>query len=873
MLDRSISSAAEPVKNQQMQPTPLTRLTAACVRFAWPVVLFTVLLTAAAGYYAAAHFAITTDTDRLMPASLPWVQREHAYQQAFPPRQVVALVQAPTPELTGEAATRLVTALRSQTQFVKSVEQPQGGAFVSRSGLLFPPVQQVEQVTGQLVQARPLLAELAADPTLRGALQALAGSARMGPHAPDRPSAMLADTLEAAFAGKFASFSWQVLLQGHDPTAADLRQLLPIEPALDFAALQPGKRATDAIRQAATDTRIGPEDGATLRLTGQAPVNDEQFATLSSGAALNGLGTAAAVLLILWLALRSSRIVLAVVLNLIAGLAITAAVGLLTVGAFNLISVAFAVLFVGLGADFGIQYGVRYRSERHDKDEVRAALRDAATKAGGALALAAAGVTAGFFSFLPTDYKGVSELGQIAGQGMIIAFALTLTLLPALLSILRPPGEPERLGYAFLAPVDSFLGRHRILVVAGTLGVVLAGSPLLGWLRFDFDPMHLQDPNGEAVRTYRELGRDPSTGVAAVDAATASLADARSLAQRLDALPQVQGTRTIDVLIPSDQAPKLAAIRRAAAALLPALDPPATRPAPTDADTVAAIRTAAAALPAGPDEDRLKPLLTRLADADPALRATVADAIVRPLKLDLDQLRAMLQPEPVSIETLPADLRADWIRPDGQARVQILPKGDPNDVTVMAGFARAVLTVAPAASGTAITLLESERTVVRSFIEAGVFAVLAIAVILWITLRRFLHVLLTLVPLLVAGALTLEITVLIGQPMNFANIIALPLLLGVGVAFKIYYILAWRRGATNLLQSTLTRAVFFSALTTMTAFGSLWLSNQPGMSSMGKLMALALLCTLLAAVLFQPALMGPPKQTAAVEEDASAPSS
>jgi uncharacterized protein len=130
---------------------------------------------------------------------------------------------------------------------------------------------------------------------------------------------------------------------------------------------------------------------------------------------------------------------------------------------------------------------------------------------------------------------------------------------------------------------------------------------------------------------------------------------------------------------------------------------------------------------------------------------------------------------------------------------------------------------------------------------------------LWITLRRLGDVLMTLVPLIVAGAVTLEVMVLTGESLNFANVIALPLLLGVGVAFKIYYIMAWRAGRTNLLQSTLTRAVFFSALTTATAFGSLWLSDQPGMSSMGKLMALALLCTLAAAVLFQPALMGPPR--------------
>ena len=135
-------------------------------------------------------------------------------------------------------------------------------------------------------------------------------------------------------------------------------------------------------------------------------------------------------------------------------------------------------------------------------------------------------------------------------------------------------------------------------------------------------------------------------------------------------------------------------------------------------------------------------------------------------------------------------------------------------------------------------------------------------------LRRFGDVLLTLVPLLLAGVVTLEVCVLIGMPLNFANIIALPLLLGVGVAFKIYYIMAWRAGQTNLLQSSLTRAVIWSALTTATAFGSLWLSSHPGTSSMGKLLALSLVTTMCAAVLFQPALMGKPRTA---EENAGKP--
>src|SRR5205807_10638059 len=172
------------------------------------------------------------------------------------------------------------------------------------------------------------------------------------------------------------------------------------------------------------------------------------------------------------------------------------------------------------------------------------------------------------------------------------------------------------------------------------------------------------------------------------------------------------------------------------------------------------------------------------------------------------------------------------------------------------------LSVQPDAIEWPVSITEAGDLVVNAFIQAGAYALVSIALLLWIVLRRISDVLLTLIPLALAGVVTLEITVLIGLRLNFANIIALPLLLGVGVAFKIYYIMAWREGVTHLLQTPLTRAVIFSALTTATAFGSLWLSNHPGTSSMGKLLALSLLCTLAAAVVFQPILMGKPREPA-----------
>ena len=681
---------------------------------------------------------------------------------------------------------------------------------------------------------------------------------------------MASDTIETALKGERATFSWFDLVNGEPATDAQRRQILSIRPVLDFNALEPGAKASTAIRQAAVDLGLQQKFGASVHLTGPVPISDDEYGTLKENAALNGAVTIAVVLGILFLALRSGKIILAVFLNLVVGLALTAALGLYLVGALNLISIAFAVLFIGLGVDFGIQYSVRYRAERFECPDLREALIRAGKDAGAQLTLAAAATTAAFFSFLPTEYKGISELGLIAGCGMSIAFLSSITLLPALIKLFNPPGEPVPLGYAFLAPLDHFFERHRIPVIVLTLLVAIGGTPLLFHLRFDFNPMNLRSPKVESIATYLQLIKDPQMSAHTAEVLAPSLDDADRKAKKLAALPEVSRAMTLDSFIPEDQDAKLATLQTTAKALQAPLNPSSKRPAPNDAEAVTALRNGAQNLRIAADRAgsgvgadaarRLSGDLIKLADAAPTVRATVADAMVPPLNASLAGLKTALSADAVSRETLPAELAANWVAPDGRARVEVTPKGDTTKNETIRHFAEAVLVAEPDAAGEAIGIRESGKTVVRAFFEAGLWALLSITVLLWVVLRRFGDVLLTLVPLLLAGVLTLEICVLIDFPLNFANIIALPLLLGVGVAFKIYYVMAWRAGQTELLQSSLTRAVVFSAMTTATAFGSLWFSSHPGTSSMGKLLALSLLTTMMAAVLFQPALMGRPRE-------------
>jgi hopanoid biosynthesis associated RND transporter like protein HpnN len=847
-----------------------------CSRHAAPVIVASILLGIVSSWYAVTHFRMTTDINQLISPNISWRQREAEMEKAFPHFElIVAAINAPTQELVEAAANALAQRLSQQKDLFRTIDQPKGGKFFAQNGLLFQSTADLKSQMDMLTQAQRLVQVLAGDPSLRGVIQTLqfgllgVQGGQITLDAMTWPLTQAADTIEKVNAGQPTNFSWYALVQGHPPTSGDLLRFLEIRAVLDYSELEPGRRATDAVRQAAVDLDIAGKYQAQLRLTGPVPMADEEFSTIKENAELNATVTITIVLFILWLALRWVRIILAVFVCVAVGLAMTAAVGMLLVGTLNLISVYFAVLFVGLGVDFGIQFSVRYRAERHDVDEVHEALLQTGRHAGAPLTLAALATAAGFLSFLPTVYKGVSELGLIAGIGMLIAFATSVTLLPALLSVLKPPSEPEQLGYSALAPVDSFLERHRIAILIVTAVVVTAGLPLLYWLRFDFNPMNLRSPKTEAVSTYLALKNDPDSGFNDIQVLAPSLEAADQVAAKLRALPEVKRVLTLSSFIPADQQQKLPLIQNAAKVLLPLLNPTAPSQPPTDAQNVSMMGSTVDALRrlAGNGTGsgavaarRLADAMAALSKADPAVRQRLQDIIVQPLRIALDDLRTLLTAREVTRANLPPDLVREWVTAEGKARVDVAPSGDAADNEVLQKFARAVQAVAPEATEGPISILEARREVVVAFIEAGACALLSIGVLLWLTLRRFGDVLLTLVPLLLAGVVTLEICVLIDLPLNFANIIALPLLLGVGVAFKIYYIMAWRAGQTNLLQSVLTRAVTFSACTTATAFGSLWFSSHPGTSSMGKLLAISLLTTMAAAALFQPVLMGKPRK-------------
>jgi uncharacterized protein len=392
--------------------------------------------------------------------------------------------------------------------------------------------------------------------------------------------------------------------------------------------------------------------------------------------------------------------------------------------------------------------------------------------------------------------------------------------------------------------------------------LALAGLVSLSWLRFDFNPLHLQNPHEEAVSTLFDLMKNPNTTPYTIAILEPSLTDAVVLADQLEKLPEVAQAVTAASYVPSDQPAKLAILQDTAQLVGPTLSPAQVKPPPGPDELLQAIQRCESDLKKATDRgDQSAARLAQALDAAEAKGAAVLPALTANLttgvKQRLDALRLSLEARPVSLGTLPGEIKGEWIAADGEARIEVFPKGDTNDNAVLHRFATAVQALAPDATGTPVTIQESARTVIRAFIIAGAIALAAIAVLLALVLRRIRHVLLVLAPLLLAALLTLGTSVVLGLPLNFANIIALPLLLGIGVAFDIYFVMRWRSGDDDLLASSTARAILFSALTTGTAFGSLALSNHPGTSEMGKLLTVALFYTLLCTFFVLPALLGP----------------
>jgi hopanoid biosynthesis associated RND transporter like protein HpnN len=809
-----------------------------CWRHAKLVALLFLVVCGGLGYYAATRINLDTDQSHLISPKLPFRLAEQAMDAAFPQNagELAVVVDADSSAHAEQAVDKLQAALAPRQDLFRSVRRPPEELLFRKHGLLFLPIDDLTNLSDRLTAAQPMIGTLAQDPSLRGFLGAVdmalqgieAGQADASALDPlieqlDRPA------LAVAEGKKPAPASWAGLTGGlaeHDLP----QRVLITQPVLQFSALVAGEAASAAIRAAAAT--LGPD--VKVRLTGPVALSDANFASITEGTAINAPLMLLAVVVLIYFAVKSARIVVSIMLALIAGLALTMFFGVVAVGDFNPISIAFGVMFVGIAVDFAIQFVVRYRFEQQRNEDPREAMRAAAREAAAPLSLAAIATAVGFLSFVPTDYTGVSQLGLIAGAGMIIALIVDFTLLPALLALLPPKRIDQPMGLPWAA-ADDWLARFGRPVVGVAMVATLAGLALLPSLPLDFNPLHLQSGRSEPVATFQELAKNPDNGVFAVDLLAAPDKVA-AIEAHCGEHPEILRCLSLKDFTPAQQDDKLAIVQDLSDLLSLTLNPAETLPAPSADELRDKLRATAKALGERPVAAHLR----AVADKDDASVLALQAALTGQIPDLLKQLRDMLATAPV--RDLPPELAANWQTKDGRQRLQIAPKADMNVKAERVAFDKAVQAVAPdvPAAGPPISIEASGDVVVSAFIHAGSYAVTAIFFLLWLLLRKVRDAALVMLPLVIGALLTVIACVVSGLAINYANIIALPLLLGIGVAFNIYFVINWRYGLTTPLQSPTTRAVLFSALTTGCAFGSLAASPHVGTASMGFLLFLSL---------------------------------
>lgn len=846
------------------------------------IILVSIVIAVASVVYTTNNLGIHTDTTDMLSEEVPFRVNHKRYKEAFPQFEDAFLlaVEAPTPEQAHAAAKQLSEYLHNDGAHFYEASYLSGDAFFEQNGLLYKDVAELEKITDRLAAAQPLIARLSENPaldTFASVLTEAVDEMIAGRNLDlDAVFSGVSSTLDARLANAPRALSWQILLDG-EQQADRYQEIILTRPKLDYAQLFAAEQPMNAIREAAGNLGVTAESSVKLRITGEAALAYDELHSAMRGAQDAGILALVLVIVVLLIALRTLGAIMTVLFSLVLGLLLTAAFATFAVGHLNLISIAFAVLYIGLGVDYAIHFLLRHEEVRRTGLPVTQTLPKASGDIGRALMICAVTTAIGFYAFMPTTYDGVAELGLISGSGMIISLLVTLTVAPALQRYF-----PIRAIKPLIAiePVHHMLewpGRARRTVYILTFFAVSLSLLALPHIRFDYNLLNLNDPRVESVETFRDLLKNADDSPWHIIALEDDQTDTEQLVQRLTALPEVDKVVTLLDMVPDHQGEKIALIEEMAMTLGPitfapaaqkAIDVNAQRTALLELQLVLerfineqpahAARNTAHALHAS-----LSRLLTRLEEIEDhetrvQLLSAVTHDLLHLLPESIYRLQTALQAEPFNRKNIPESVKTHWLSDDHIFRIAIYPAENIDDNDALTRFVRAVQQIAPGATGVPVISLEAGEAVVNAFIHAFSLALIGVITALLVLLKSVKSTALVLIPLLLAALFTGASTVLLDIPFNFANVIALPLILGIGIDCSVHMVHRSRstgEAYENLLHTSTARAIFYSALTTMAGFGSLIFSQHQGTASMGLLLLAGVILTLVCVLIILPALL------------------
>ncbi len=848
----------------------LGRVMCAVSRHPGRTLLAACALAALALVYAGGHLGVNSQTDDLFDEHLPFRKLRAEVDRALPARNdnLLVVLDAPTRLRAEDAVAWLVAEIEREPERFASAWAPGAGPFFERHGLLFLEVEELWELADRLAAAQPFLADLVRDPSLRGLFGILTraideGALSRGGFDVERVLEGVTRAIAAAEGMELRPQAFGELVLGGEERGS-IRRYVLVQPRPDYEDFVPGRASVERLHEILAQRGWNAEGPVRARVTGDLALKTEELGLVKDQAARSGIVSFLLVAGILGFGLRSGRLIGGTLLALVLGLVWTAGFAALAVGHLNVISVAFAVLFIGLGVDFGIHLSLRYRELREEGAGHSPALERTGRSVGGSLVLCALTTAVGFYAFVPTGFRGVAELGVISGTGMWISLVAMLTVLPAVLGLGRAPRFAG--GRRMEIRLPSWPTRWPGVVCAASGALSLASLALLPRLHFDANPLHVRDPEAPSVQTFFELIEGGDVNPWSIEVLAPDLAQADALARRLEALPSVARTTTLSSYVPTRQDEKLEVLEEIA--LFLGFDELEPLPPPGFADEERSLhrfRRALVALERAEGDERRREVAVELGsaldrfmqDLDGTAVETLRASLVNSVLDRVRRLQRALGTRGFGLPDLPEALRRRMVAADGRALIEVYPEGSLADPDAVATFVREVRSVTPAATGTSVYMFEAASAIMDALGQALVTAGVLVTLLLLGLWRNPRDTALALAPLVLAALLTSALAVLLELPINFANVIVVPLLLGIGVDSGIHLVHRYRDGALarGILETSTARAVLWSALTTIASFGALGLASHRGLATLGQLLSLGVGVTLACNLVFLPALL------------------
>jgi len=866
-------------------PRILGRVADYVIRKAWWVLALAAFATAISLSYAFMYLGINTDTTKMLASDLPFQQAHEHYKQIFPQNtdSILLVVEANTPEMAYAAVTTLDVRLRKEQEHIKSVYTPFGGSFFEQNALLYLDLPELEQLAETVAESKPFIDELMRTRNLHGLFTMLSDSYQKT-HWVNEPLIdslfrRMAEGIQSSLAGLDYTLAWHSVILKQDLNTSRTRRFILVQPHLDYQKLLPAGPALQAIHRIIQESAVSAIPGVRVRVTGEVALAHEELQVVSRRAEIAAILALVMVCVTLILAFHSWRLMFVTLLTLLVGLSLSAGFATVAVGQLNILSLAFAVFFIGLAVDYAIHFCLQYQELLGLGNEPYQAVRKSLEEVGPALMLCAVTTGLGFYTFVPTSYAGMSELGVISGTSMFIGLLVSLTVLPAMLVVFphskkdqRPPPSDQG-----LKPVYQFPIHHGQAIRWGTVVILLASALLLPQASFDRNPHNLRDPHVESVQTLGDLLEDKTGAAWSLTFLTSQKDKVSDYVSKLGALESVDKVLTIHDFIPKQQIGKFFLLEELAENFFPQGSVLGFSPSPTDQDSLI---TAMQSFLTIMDKHIQKEKLRKNGSPAIRLRAEMSNLVVRLDNINqesqtdlLDRLdksllgsiptgpiniRAAKQRGPITQEDLPRDLFERWVSSGGTYRLEVYPKKDLRKAEALEEFVNEVRSIAPQVTGLPVIYMDGGNEVVGAFRQAFVSAMLVIVVILAIVFRNIWDILLVILPLGLAAICLVGYTVIFSLPFNYANIIALPLILGLGADSGIHIVARMRRRPAQceaFLRSGTLRGVFFSSLTTLLSFSNLAYTSHVGVASMGQLLIVGVLLTLIGCLVVLPAFL------------------